>query len=347
MSAVGDYPLVATLDTDRVDVVGDVHGEIDVLRALLHRLGVDVERAKVERPLVFVGDLVDRGPDSVAVVELVRHLVKAGVAHVVLGNHEFNLLANDRKEGNGWFWGDDSDHWTDHGHTRHRFASRLLTSDAQRDEVRLFLRTLPFALHTPGLRVVHAAWRPEALDWLRQQGTHDRAIRFDPPLPPPPADAPDEAVLEQRAPRPAYHKAFAELEASRQSAHPVKLLTSGPERPVGSTAAMKYLSGKWRMVEREPWWDNDHDARPVLFGHYWRRRLAGGNSPSEFDGIGPTDWFGPRKQAFCIDFSVGYSFKARVDAANVPPTSVGLAAMRMPERELVFHDGWRPQGGQP
>jgi hypothetical protein len=336
------HPLIAELDTDRVDVIGDVHGEIEPLRALLQRLGVDTVRKTAQRPLVFVGDLVDRGPDSVAVLELVGELVAAGIAHVVLGNHEFNLLANDKKEGNGWFWGDDTDHWTDRDHRRHFFASRLLTSELQREEVRRFLRTLPFALHTPGLRVVHAAWRPEALDWLRQQGTHERVIQFDPPLPPPPIDAPDEASLKSRAPRPAYHSAFAELEAERQSAHPGKLLTSGPERAVGSAAAMKYLSGKWRMVEREPWWQSDDDERPVLFGHYWRRRVADGNSPREFANIGPTDWFGPRRQAFCVDFSVGYTFKARVDPTQVPLSSFALAAMRMPERELVFHDGWRP-----
>jgi hypothetical protein len=54
-----------------VDIIGDVHGEIDALKRLLSRLGCQPERGIAQRPLIFVGDLVDRGPDSPAVVELV------------------------------------------------------------------------------------------------------------------------------------------------------------------------------------------------------------------------------------------------------------------------------------
>jgi len=57
------------------------------------------------RRLVFVGDLVDRGPDSVSIVEFVRKIVSAGKAQMVLGNHEMNLLRGERKHGNHWFWG--------------------------------------------------------------------------------------------------------------------------------------------------------------------------------------------------------------------------------------------------
>jgi len=55
--------------------------------------------------LVFVGDLVDRGPDSVSIVEFVRKIVSSGKAQMVLGNHEMNLLRGERKHGNHWFWG--------------------------------------------------------------------------------------------------------------------------------------------------------------------------------------------------------------------------------------------------
>jgi hypothetical protein len=102
--------LVHRLKWDRVDIIGDIHGEVDALRSLLSHLGCDAERARVERPIVFVGDLVDRGPDSIAVVELVQHLIASGVAQAVLGNHELNIVANDPKEGNGWFFGHE-DHW--------------------------------------------------------------------------------------------------------------------------------------------------------------------------------------------------------------------------------------------
>ncbi|MHC5067683.1 MAG: metallophosphoesterase [Planctomycetota bacterium] len=65
--------------------IGDVHGYIDRLEAILAECDAD------ER-LVFVGDLIDRGEDSAAVVARVRGLCEAGRAHCVLGNHEYALV---------------------------------------------------------------------------------------------------------------------------------------------------------------------------------------------------------------------------------------------------------------
>ncbi|GAB3683174.1 metallophosphoesterase family protein [Salinarchaeum chitinilyticum] len=65
-------------------VVGDVHGCIDRLEALIERL--DPAPADL---LVFVGDLVRKGPDSAAVLEWVRERPNA---HTVLGNNEAKVL---------------------------------------------------------------------------------------------------------------------------------------------------------------------------------------------------------------------------------------------------------------
>src|SRR5436190_20092060 len=97
--------LVRPLFEGPLDVVGDVHGEIDALVALLRRLGYDEQGRHPEgRRLVFVGDLTDRGPDSPAVVERVRRLVEAERAQCVLGNHEFNILAERLKPENSWLF---------------------------------------------------------------------------------------------------------------------------------------------------------------------------------------------------------------------------------------------------
>lgn len=64
----------------RTFVVGDVHGCLRELRALMQKAGV---RAGVDR-LVFAGDLLDRGPDSVGVVRLAMDYG----AEAVMGNHE-------------------------------------------------------------------------------------------------------------------------------------------------------------------------------------------------------------------------------------------------------------------
>ncbi|WP_229075449.1 polynucleotide kinase-phosphatase [Actinoplanes sp. DH11] len=83
------------------DIVGDVHGCRAELEVLLGRLGWDLVRDEQGRPVdavhpegrtaVFVGDLVDRGPDSPGVLRLVMGMVAAGHAICVPGNHENKL----------------------------------------------------------------------------------------------------------------------------------------------------------------------------------------------------------------------------------------------------------------
>ncbi len=84
--------LVQPLFNGPLDVVGDVHGEIEPLRALMRHLGYDEQgRHPHYRHLVFVGDLTDRGPDSPSVVHLVQQLIESGRAQCVLGNHDLNI----------------------------------------------------------------------------------------------------------------------------------------------------------------------------------------------------------------------------------------------------------------
>ena len=76
-----------------LDLVGDVHGEYDALVTLLKKLGYDDLGRHVEgRRLVFVGDLIDRGPNSPAVLRAVKRMVDAGNAACIAGNHEINAI---------------------------------------------------------------------------------------------------------------------------------------------------------------------------------------------------------------------------------------------------------------
>ncbi|HEU5107535.1 MAG TPA: polynucleotide kinase-phosphatase, partial [Micromonosporaceae bacterium] len=88
--------------TGPFDIVGDVHGCRAELERLLEKLGWVISRDDAGRPVgaghpagrtaVFVGDLVDRGPDSPGVLRLVMGMVAAGTALCVPGNHEQKLL---------------------------------------------------------------------------------------------------------------------------------------------------------------------------------------------------------------------------------------------------------------
>ncbi|MCW3797074.1 serine/threonine protein phosphatase [Sphingomonas sp. BN140010] len=75
--------------------IGDVHGRLDLLVELLDRIREDhaARGDTAELLLVFLGDLIDRGPDSSGVVELVRTGPIPGARTVALaGNHEEVLL---------------------------------------------------------------------------------------------------------------------------------------------------------------------------------------------------------------------------------------------------------------
>jgi protein phosphatase len=84
------------------DVIGDVHGCRAELELLLEELGYAITRDEAARPVnaihprgrrvIFLGDLVDRGPDTPGVLRLAMGMVAAGTALCVAGNHEAKLL---------------------------------------------------------------------------------------------------------------------------------------------------------------------------------------------------------------------------------------------------------------
>ncbi|MBC6438399.1 MAG: serine/threonine protein phosphatase [Rhodobacteraceae bacterium] len=78
-----------------VYVVGDLHGRADLLERILEHIDGDIGQAGVQNPhLVFVGDYVDRGPDSAAVLDRLHGLTQEFPDNVtcLMGNHDRMLL---------------------------------------------------------------------------------------------------------------------------------------------------------------------------------------------------------------------------------------------------------------
>jgi protein phosphatase len=148
--------------TGPFDIVGDVHGCLGELAELLTRLGWRLERDEAGQPVggshpagrtaIFLGDLVDRGPDTPGVLRLVMGMVAAGTALCVAGNHEQKLL---RKLRGGQV------------QVRHGLAQTLAQLDAQPAEftagVATFLDGLVshYVLDEGRLVVAHAGLKEE------------------------------------------------------------------------------------------------------------------------------------------------------------------------------------------
>jgi bis(5'-nucleosyl)-tetraphosphatase (symmetrical) len=78
-----------TADSAKTYVIGDLQGCAHEAGLLVRR----IEQAAPGAQIVFVGDLINRGPDSLAALRLAHGLAKAGRATALLGNHDLHLLA--------------------------------------------------------------------------------------------------------------------------------------------------------------------------------------------------------------------------------------------------------------
>lgn len=139
-----------------IDLIGDIHGHYIELQKILKILGYSYKKDEINHPenrkLGFVGDFINRGPQSVEVLTLVKSLCESGKAVAVLGNHEFRLIQN-------WVAGKEIP-----------------------QEYKAFipwLRTLPLFLDLKTLRIVHAAWHFSSIELLRGKNVDNDSFILD------------------------------------------------------------------------------------------------------------------------------------------------------------------------
>ena len=92
---VGSAPVKEGLPEGvRVYAIGDIHGRADLLLAILARIATDMQERPCPRVVeVFLGDYIDRGPNSREVIDtLLSHQPVGGERHCLRGNHEQTLL---------------------------------------------------------------------------------------------------------------------------------------------------------------------------------------------------------------------------------------------------------------
>jgi len=293
---------------DGYDIIGDVHGCATQLEELLDTLGYRRTGGSAafrhpHRQAIFVGDLIDRGPEQLRTLEIARAMVDAGSARIVLGNHEFNALAyhTEWPPGSGRFLRPRSER-----NTRQHAAFLEQVTGPDRQRYLQWFTTIPLWLDLGGLRVVHACWHEESITTVR---THCGT------------SAPFGRVEHLVAAATAGHRLHGAIET----------LLKGPEIALTEYGGRPYhdKDGNVRTSARLRWWDGAGSTLrdlaevgggfttvtgepyppladtvvpqhvrsytyrgtvPVFYGHYWRRdRPEHGH-----------DW---TRYTACVDFS--------------------------------------------
>lgn len=284
------------------DIIGDIHGHAYALVALLNKLGYRQEKGAYrhpERKVIFVGDYIDRGPNSLEVLQMVKAMVDDGQAIALMGNHEYNAVCfHTPKAGGGYL----------RPHTYKSIMQHLPTLeslDTRRGQLAYWVawfKELPLFFETKDLRVIHACWSDKQMQVLGEYGITDR-------------------IPEQL------------WEATANEAHPlftaIEILLKGLEIPLPDGIFFLDKDGHRRENVRARWWTNPagkkygelvvahaldpqlipieqlkvpegltdpgdvypDSGKPVFFGHYWLRAA----SPKLFS---------ENKKVCCVDYSV-------------------------------------------
>ena len=293
------------------DIIGDIHGQAEKLESLLRALGYHLRCGSwyhPERKAIFVGDFIDRGPEQLRTVGVVRQMVENESALAVMGNHELNAIAwhTPHPDGKGDYlrsrfhpqWGKKN------RHQHQGFLEEVEHKPEIHADVINWFLTLPLWLDLPGIRVVHACWHQTYIDWLSPMLTERKQL---------PRELLEAATSEPADP------------ATKDSATPsvfkaVEALLKGIEVPLPEPYSFTDKDGILRKRVRVRWWDETAQhypqaamlsptlrgqlpdlpipphallpqvaSKPVFFGHYWL--------------TGQPDVLTPHSA--CVDYSAG------------------------------------------
>ena len=154
------------------DLIGDVHGCGATLAALLEKLGYHQRSGVYRHPhrkVIFLGDLIDRGPRIRLAVTIARRMVEQGEAYIVMGNHEYNALAYTHPGPAGshkrWL----REHTPRHNRIIQDTLEQYRDYTNEWEDTLAWFKTIPLCLEIDGIRVVHACWDQTLIDELKQR----------------------------------------------------------------------------------------------------------------------------------------------------------------------------------
>lgn len=148
------------------DLIGDIHGCGQSLERLLKKMDYQYLHGCYRHPsrkVIFVGDIVDRGPRIREALHIVKDMVDGGQAEIVLGNHEYNAMCycTEGRPGSG------RQYLREHNARNHRLIRDTLEQfDSYRTEWHAFLNwfhEIPLFIEKEHFRIVHACWDEQAI----------------------------------------------------------------------------------------------------------------------------------------------------------------------------------------
>lgn len=260
-----------------IDLIGDVHGHVKQLEALLVKLGYQRTGkawSHPERSVIFVGDFIDRGLGQLETLTLVRNMMDSGSARAVMGNHEFNAIgwATPNPEKPGTYMRQRHGERGKSNRCQHaRFLESVGEDSTEHRNWIEWFKTLPLWIEEEHFQVVHACWSHSHINTLR------------------PFLAPDHTLTETSI-QEGFRRGTDIYDA-------ISTILKGVEVPLPEGRYFTDSEGVKRYEIRVRWWDSSLNTyrsayigppgvempnipmklktqiappdRPTFFGHYW------------------------------------------------------------------------------
>jgi hypothetical protein len=154
------------------DLIGDIHGCGLTLIDLLEQMGYSKKNGVYQHPkrkVVFLGDIVDRGPNIRLACHIVRDMVEAGHADIVMGNHEYNIVTYLSEAPAGMRQPFLRPHTPRNNFIVEQTLEQFANFPQEFNEMLDWFLTIPLFREYEHFRVVHASWDQQMIDdYLRR-----------------------------------------------------------------------------------------------------------------------------------------------------------------------------------
>lgn len=246
-----------------IDIIGDVHGYADKLIGLLEQLGYvhngDYFVPPPNHRALFIGDLIDRGSQQVATLEIVFAMLDADVADAVMGNHEYNALAFATLD--PYYDDNGSKHYLRvhnkiHTYQHEAFLAEIPFGSERHKYWLQRLYEIPLWLETDYACFVHACWDVDSMAVLKPLLTFDNCL------------TPEALIMTAQKHSPPFEA--------------LERVLKGVETPLPDGIVVVDKEGTERKRVRVRWWLDDLTSRTI---HQIARAPASGLAQIPIDAL--------------------------------------------------------------